>query len=268
MAERPPHAIITGGSSGIGLACAQELAKNGFAVTLIARNTQRLAQAADQIRAVAPAASIIMASVDVNDYAKLQQAIADAVAQHGPVQWAIACAGICEPGKFLDQPIAEHAAQLQTNTLGTLNFAHLVAPGMIAGEGGHLILFSSVAGLVGLYGYASYGASKFAIHGLAEALMVELAPKICVSLVCPDDTDTPQLAYERARRPAVTSEIAGHTSQSAEHVARVTIAGAKAGKFLITMGGRSLLISVLRGILAPVSRRYHKSIISRLDAKS
>src|SRR5262245_1258901 len=90
---------------------------------------------------------------------------------------------------------------MRTNYFGSLNFAHAVVPSMIENGGGPLVFVSSAAAICGIYGYSSYGASKFAVRRLAETLRVELRRDgIAVTLVYAPDTDTPQLAGERADR--------------------------------------------------------------------
>ncbi len=93
---------------------------------------------------------------------------------------------------------------------------------------------SSVAGYLGIYGYSGYSAAKFAVMGFTEALRFELKPEgISVHIVCPPDTDTPALAFERTLRPPETDAIAGNIKPiSAEKVAEAIVKGVRAWEVL------------------------------------
>jgi 3-dehydrosphinganine reductase len=260
------HAIITGGSSGIGFAAAKILVQRGNSVTIIARDAEKLALAAKALRGLmAKGAEVDTIAADVSNAEAVSVAVNHAAGKLGAPTWAIASAGIVRPGRFIDQTLADHQAQIHTNYLGTLYLAHAAVPHMVAGGGGKLVLISSGAGIVGLYGYASYGPTKFAIRGLAESLRVELAPhKISVTLVMPGDTQTPQLEAELPARPLVTSKLAeGAKVMSAEAVAEKFIQGAERGKFLVTYGLQLHALAYLQGLIAPPLRLYQNMLVKR-----
>jgi 3-dehydrosphinganine reductase len=256
-------AFITGGSSGIGLAVAAALAREGCNLCLFARDPARLAAARQRISAVAPAAKLFIYPVDVGDAAGCAEAVRRAANDAGPPSWAISCAGIVHPLRFLDQPIAAHEEQMRVNYFGSLYFAHAVVPLMIAGGGGRLVFVASAAAICGIYGYTGYGAAKFAVRGLAEALRVELrCAGIGVSLVYAPDTDTPLLAAERVVRSRIMTRIAetGGVWQ-AEDVASLIIGAAKKCKFAVTAGWRVRLLFMLQGLIAPLFRMYQGWIV-------
>jgi 3-dehydrosphinganine reductase len=260
------HALITGGSSGIGFAAAKALVQRGVSISLIARNPARLENAAAALRNLARAGIRVEAyAADVGDAGAVADAVAAAIRVLGPATWAIASAGIVHPGHFMTQDIAAHQQQVSTNYLGTVHFAHAVSRTMAKTGGGKLVLISSGAALVGLYGYASYGPSKFAIRGLAESLRVELKPHgISVTLVMPGDTQTPQLEAELPLRPAVTSKLAeGAKIMTADAVAEKFIAKAELGKFLVTYGLQLHALAALQGVIAPVLRLYQDMLVKR-----
>lgn len=259
------HAIITGGSSGIGLAAAKNLAARGCNISLLARGPDGLSKAAEAIRQSSPV-QVSCYPVDVSDAEACREAVATAVAKQGLPDWAISSAGIVRPGKFCDQTPADHRAQIDTNYMGSVNFAYAVYPHMKQAGGGKLVLISSGAALVGLYGYSSYGPTKFALRGLAESLRVELkGDGISVTLVFPGDTDTPQLAGELPARPAVTSKLAeGAHVMSPEAVAARFIKAADAGQFVVTYGLQLHALHVLQGMIAPILRAYQTSLAKRL----
>jgi 3-dehydrosphinganine reductase len=94
------HALITGGSSGIGLETARLLAQRGATVSLVARRAEVLEAAADQLRAAG--APVHTASADVSDQPALTQAIRDLEQQAGPVDVLVTSAGQARPGHFLE----------------------------------------------------------------------------------------------------------------------------------------------------------------------
>jgi 3-dehydrosphinganine reductase len=259
------HALITGGSSGIGLALGIRLAGDGHSVSIFARDTARLAAARKRIVGLAPSAEVFTYPVDVGDSGACAEAVQCAVQQAGPPTWAIACAGIVRPIRFLDLSLSVHAEQMRTNYFGSLNFAHAVVSSMITNGGGKLVFVSSAAAICGVYGYSGYGASKFALRGLAESLRVELRGEgIDVTLVYAPDTDTPQLAAERAERSEITSRIANFGGLwQPRDVADAIVNGAKRGCFLVTPGFTVRLLYVLQGVVAPIFRLWqHRIIVS------
>ena len=93
---------------------------------------------------------------------------------------------------------------------GTVNMVKLLLPGMIKRGSGHIINVSSIAGVIGVFGYTAYSGAKFAVKGFSDCLRTELKPKgIKVSVLYPPDTDTPQLAWEDQYKPAETKAISG-----------------------------------------------------------
>jgi 3-dehydrosphinganine reductase len=267
----PGHAIITGGSSGIGFAAAKSLARRGVSVTLIARNADRLASAATELRKQAQGnAQVEAIAADAAYPDSCKSAVEQAAAKLGPPTWAIASAGIVRPGLFMEQDVRQHQEQVNTNYLGTLYFAHAASRAMAAAGGGKLVLIASGAAFVGLYGYASYGPTKFAIRGLAESLRVELKPhRIAVTLVMPGDTATPQLEAELPLRPSVTSKLAeGAKVMTADDVAEKFIVAAEQGKFLVTYGLQLHALALLQGLIAPILRRHQDGLVRRFGKPS
>jgi 3-dehydrosphinganine reductase len=99
------------------------------------------------------------------------------------------------PGYFEEVPVAVFERTMAVNYFGTLYPLKAVVPAMVKRGKGAVVLISSGAGLMGLFGYTPYSPTKFALRGLAESLRAELKPTgVHVMIVYPPDTDTPQLA--------------------------------------------------------------------------
>jgi len=111
-----------------------------------------------------------------------------------------------------------------------------------------------MAGVIGVYGYSAYGASKYAVRGFSDVLRSELKPKnIQVSIVFPPDTDTPQLEYESEFKPEITKKIAGSAKvMSAQKVALEILEGIMKKQYIIIPGFESKLIFHLSNFLGPL----------------
>jgi len=207
MDIKAKNVVITGGSSGIGKATARLLARHGANVFIVARNRQRLDDALLEIGAerVAEEQQFDAFAADVTDYEDVASAIEAIAKTYGGIEVLVNSAGIARPGYFHELPLSVFTDQIETNYLGTVYATRAVVPEMIARRGGYIVNISSVAGVLGVFGYTAYGASKFAVRGLSEALRIELKPhNIGVSVVIPSDTDTPQLSEERSFQPLET----------------------------------------------------------------
>lgn len=262
----PGHAVITGGSSGIGLAIAKLLSSRGTAVSLIARNRDKLALARDGLLAGSnDCAKVQTFSADVRDPSELRDAIAAASESFGAPDWGISSAGIVIPGTFASQSLTDHESQWRTNYLGSLQFAHFILPELEKTRNSRLVLIASGAAFSGLYGYSSYGPTKFAVRGLAESLRVELKPrKVCVTIAFPGDTDTPQLQAELKARPHVTSQLAsGGGVMSPDTVAKGIVAAAERGDFEVTFGWQLRLLGRTHSLIGPMFRRYQDWLVRR-----
>ncbi|MCX6953585.1 MAG: SDR family NAD(P)-dependent oxidoreductase [Verrucomicrobia bacterium] len=249
MQLRDQHVLITGGSSGIGLALARQAAAAGARVSLVARDPAKLAAAQ-----AAVGGPTFAAAADVAVEAQLLAAIAAAERAHGPVDVFIASAGMARPGYFAEVPVAVFERTMAVNYFGTLYALKAVVPAMRARGRGAVVLVSSGAGLHGFFGYTPYSPTKFALRGLAEALRAELRDTgVHVMIVYPPDTDTPQLAEENRTKPVETRALtAGGGRWTAEDVAHVTLAGLARRRFSVTPGWPLTALAWFGGVLGPV----------------
>ena len=266
--DRPGAAFITGGSSGIGLELARGLAAKGHGLALFARDAARLQDVVRELKSEFADVLITAYPADVADQSALDTMVQAAIRDHGAPQWAIANAGVAQPGLFLDQDLSVFETHMHVNYMGALYFAKSVAPAMKS-NGGHLVFVSSGAAFFGIYGYAAYAPPKFAMRGLAEVLRVELAPHdITVTLAYPPDTETPMLAAEEATKPDATKAItAGGGKWSAPDVAGLILRRAGRGKFTVAPGMQMRALLSLHSLLAPVLRLWQAGIVRKHGPK-
>jgi 3-dehydrosphinganine reductase len=256
------HVLITGGSSGIGLACARLAVGRGARVSLVARRPDVLDEAAGSVRS--PGAQVAVAAADVADDAQVGAAVAALTDALGPVDIAICSAGQTRPGYFEELDAGWFRQLMDVNYFGTVNVVRAVAPSMIERRHGSIVGVSSAAGLVGVYGYSAYCPTKFAVRGFLETLRAELAPyAIHVGCSFPPDTDTPQLADEEQYKPRETKAISGTIKPlPAERVARNILDGIEKERFAIIPDvqtrGLAKLAGVMPGLVSGVMDRQAK----------
>lgn len=225
------HAVITGGSSGIGLSVAIELAKRKCRhITLVARREGQLQNAQKLVReASSNATKIHILSVDVTDFDTLQKKAAylctateenasskgTQSANAGPPTLLFNCAGYAIPLSFADLSPSDFAAQVNANYLGSIHVVKAFLPYMLGTQqpnrgntvGGNIILTSSMCGQLGTYGYSAYAPTKFALRGFAECMSMELdaagkeANRVNISVCYPPDTKTPGYEVENEKKP-------------------------------------------------------------------
>jgi 3-dehydrosphinganine reductase len=232
--------LITGGSSGIGLALAKLLSGLGAHVCILARREDVLQQALIEIKSVRQNANqrFDAFAVDVSDPTLVNQVIRDIIRLHGAPDIVVNSAGVVQPGLFQDLTPEAFKWNMDINFFGTVNVIQAVVPEMIKRGSGIIANVSSMAGFLGTYGYTAYGASKYAVRGFSDALRAEMKPHgIHVHIVFPPDTDTPQLVYDNANKPFVTKELSGAArAMSAEAVSASIIKGITRREYIITPG--------------------------------
>ena len=264
---RRGHAIITGGSSGIGLALAEQLARADWDLTLIARHSGRLAAARERLAAHGVAVRTYPA--DIADEEAVAAAVHATSADLGPPRLAVACAGIVVPGPIAALPMDAFRRSIDVNYLGSLNFVRAVLPLLPRHAGARIVLVASGAALVGLYGLAAYAPSKFALRGLGEALRSDLLPEgIAVSVVYPPDTDTPGYREELRHRSAITSILAGAGGlMTADQVAQAILRGMARDRFAIAPGARMAALARLHSLIAPWLNRFWFDRVIRRESR-
>ena len=165
-------ALITGGSRGLGKATALALATEGVSIAITGRDEAALQKTVSEIEALGVKA--IYSVFDISDFEAVKKGISKIKEAFGDVDILINNAGVAAFGSFLEMDPKQWEDIMKTNVLGMYYVTHEILPGMIAKNTGDIINVSSTAGIRGNAGTSAYSASKFAVIGLSEALMMEV----------------------------------------------------------------------------------------------
>lgn len=219
-AETRRAAIVTGGASGIGLACADRLLASGWRVGILDRDEAALAKLGARKGGDARLQSAVL---DVTDEGAVEEAVGDMAELFARLDGVVNSAGIGADVPALDTSADLFRKILEVNVIGTFLVARAAARRMQARGSGSIVNIASISGLRGSKGRAAYGASKGAVITLTQVMAVELARfGVRVNAVAPGPVDTPLVqavhtpAIRRAyrqyvpmRRYGAPDEIAG-----------------------------------------------------------
>ena len=213
------HAIITGGSRGIGAAVAAALVEHGADVTIMGRSAEALERKAAELRGEG-GATVATEECDVTDAASISSAFASAIATLGPPYILVNNAGYAKSRKLVDLTREIWDETIATNLTGTYLCTAEVVPKMIEAKAGRIVNVASTAALRGYKTMTAYAASKHGVIGFTRSLALELAKLgITVNAVCPAYTDTDM---STAAIGALTSNL-GKTADEALRMLTGTI---------------------------------------------
>ena len=254
------HVMVTGGSSGIGLAVALKYANEGASVTIVARNQKKLDEAMAKLRLICEANGQKAACISCDtssSFAECQKKLCNDTV--GVVDVLVNCAGTSIAGGFDELDASHFDNMLRTNVLGSVYPTKALLPAMKAnGRGGRIVFVASQVAQVAIHGYTAYAASKWALRGLAEALQMEVKPfGILVSVVYPPDTDTPGYEAEMATKPSITKRLSesGQVFTSEEVAADIVVFSGK-GYFGISTGFDGWLLKQLHPGMSPCNNLW------------
>lgn len=200
MSEQQPRAaLVTGGTSGIGLAVVERLAEQGHAVFLCARDADRVDNVVDKLRG--RGLEVSGARADIREAADVKALVAAAVDRYGPLQVLVNNAGRGGGGATAELPDELWDDVIATNLTAVFRVTRevLSGGGMLASGHGRIISIASTGGKQGVVLAAPYSASKHGVVGFTKALGLELARSgITVNAVCPGYVETPMA--ERVRQ--------------------------------------------------------------------
>jgi len=201
----PRTALVTGGSSGIGLAIARALREDGYELTLASRRPEKVEPAAAELGALGIAA-------DVSSEEDCERLVAAHGERYGGLDVLVNSAGIGIAGKIEDQPAKHVDLQLGVNLRGLLVVTRLALP-LLKESKGHVINLASIAGTQPTPVLAVYGATKAAVLALTRSLNAELeADGVRCTALAPAFVDTPMASWsgispEQMIRPEDCAEL-------------------------------------------------------------
>jgi 3-dehydrosphinganine reductase len=243
---RGKRAFITGGSSGIGLSTARQLARAGAHVAIAARDEARLKSAAEDVAAAAVSKDqkVVYVPMDVTSTSSVEAGAKRALAELGDIDILVNNAGFAIPGYIEQLTEEDFETMLQVNYLGAVRVIRSLLPHFMARRAGTITNVTSMLGFMGTFGYAAYAGSKFALSGYTECLRQDLVPfGVSVHLCFPPTTKTPGLDKENAVKPPEAWAIEG-TSRAftPDEVATALLEGMSKKRFHILVGTDSSVI--------------------------
>jgi len=177
-------AVVIGGTSGIGLAIARDLAIAGANVIPTGRRNDLVQRVSGEIESLGRRS--LAQPCDVTDDASLERLLQSVLAKFGSVQILVNCAGRTKRMPTLDFPDQEWDAILDTNLKGTLRACRVFGRHMLQKKYGRVINIASLASFVALFEVAAYNASKAAVAALTKSLAIEWAASgLCVNAIAP-----------------------------------------------------------------------------------
>jgi NAD(P)-dependent dehydrogenase (short-subunit alcohol dehydrogenase family) len=254
--------LITGGSRGLGLALAREMAGHGARLAICGRDPDTLARARASITQLG--AEVVAVPCDVTDQESVQSLIHEVQRTLGPVDVLVNNAGVIEVGPAETMALGDYEEAMATNFWGMLYPTLAVLPGMRERKAGRIVNITSIGGKLGIPHLLPYSASKFAAVGFSEGLRAEVASDgIKVVTVCPGlmRTGSPRNAIFRGQHRSeyawfsISDALPG-LSISAETAARRIVAACLRGDaevlFPITVRVAAVAKALAPGITANV----------------
>ncbi|GAB4187298.1 MAG: SDR family oxidoreductase [Wenzhouxiangellaceae bacterium] len=227
-------ALITGGSSGLGLAMAEQLAERGYRLILIARDELKLQAAKASIQKSHSDCDVAVYSCDIGDTEKLGQTFQQISDNYSSIELLVINAGVATINLVRDYPdVSIITNNLQVNLIAAITTAYFAMP--LLKPGARMLFISSGFAFLGPAGYSLYAAAKGGMNNFAEAMRREMRSRqVSVHVACPGDIDTPMYHGELEIMPEWMKKKMGRAKpKSAHSVADYILRRCLAGKYWI-----------------------------------
>jgi NAD(P)-dependent dehydrogenase (short-subunit alcohol dehydrogenase family) len=246
--------LITGGSRGLGLVMARELAREGAQIAICARDVEELERA--RMDLVRRGARVLAVACDITDRAQVEKMVQEVREHFGRIDVLVNNAGIIEVGPMEVMTLEDYEEAMKTHFWGPLYATFSVLPEMRERGEGRIVNISSIGGKISVPHLLPYSASKFALVGFSEGLRAELKKDgIVVTTVCPGlmRTGSPRNATFKGQHRAEyawfsISDSLPVSSMSAERAARQIISATKRGDAEIVLSIQAKAAVLFHGV--------------------
>lgn len=235
---RPPlddsRILVTGASSGIGVALARQLAPSARVLVLVARRGDRLQDLATDLRTARPALTVEVESCDLADGAARAALVEAITARHGGLDILVNCAGLGDIALLEQSDPAKLELMLQVNVVALTMLTRAFLPGMVAQGRGGILNISSGFGLTWMPVVAAYAGSKHYVTAFSESLRAELAGSgVVVTQSCPGPVAT---EFEAVAGNPTGQKVPGFVELTADQCAHASLRAFRRGRALVVPG--------------------------------
>tara|TARA_R110002124_G_scaffold16165_15_gene69487 strand:- start:3005 stop:3796 length:792 start_codon:yes stop_codon:yes gene_type:complete len=209
--------VITGASSGIGEALAEQFARGGYNLVLVARSEEKLHQLAQRLEAKTGVKAWVEPA-DLSRRGAARKLAASLGRQQIEVGILVNCAGVLEHGSFIERPATVHRGMIDLNVSGLTDMLSHFLPAMVARGQGRVLNVASIAAFQPVPSLATYAATKAYVLSLTESLAEELVGTgVTITALCPGITATNMVA--RAQEKSAGLKLPGFVVGDVENVA-------------------------------------------------
>lgn len=247
-------AFVTGGSRGLGLLLARELASRGAKVAISARDTEELARAEEQLRS--EGADVLSIEADMTMREEVEAAVRKVEQHFGPVDVLVNNAGTIAVGPMETMTIDDYRSSINTHFWGPYFTTMAVLPAMRERQWGRIVNISSIGGKISVPHLLPYSVGKFALTGFSEGLRSELfKDRIYVTTVCPGlmRTGSPRNAFFKGNNEAEyawfsISDALPILSISANRAARQIVNACERGDAEVLLSMPTKVATIVHGL--------------------
>ncbi|WP_430814917.1 SDR family oxidoreductase [Carboxylicivirga sp. RSCT41] len=250
--------IITGASSGIGLACAREFAQRGAKLALAARSVEKLLEVEQELKSNGTEVISVQTDVSVEEHCK--HLVSETLRAFGRIDILVNNAGISMRAAFQDVDLSVLKKLMDVNFWGTVYCTKYALPSLLESKGS-VVGVSSIAGFIGLPGRTGYSASKFAMHGFLETIRVENLKKGLHVLIA-----APGFTASNVRKAALTADGSnqGETPRKEEKMMSAEEVASHMAKAILKRK-RTLILTFVEGKLTVFLSKWLPKLLDKLS---